>query len=83
MAMNSLPSVRFNTQLMTEDMAAKGWEIKDLAAQTSNISLRTAYRFFTGELQTIRTARSLAAVLGQPIDRYLIRASDSAEAVAS
>lgn len=77
MSMNSLPSVRFNTQLMAEDMAAKGWDVKDLAGKTKDVSLRTTYRFLTGELQTIRTAKALAEALGRSLGRYLVRSSEA------
>jgi predicted transcriptional regulator len=70
----NLPRVTFNGQLVAEDMAAKAWEIKDLARE-ANISLRTAYRFISGELQTITTGRQIARALGKPISRYLIRAA--------
>lgn len=81
MSMKSLPSVRFNAQLMAEDMAERGWEIKDLVARTDDVSQRTAYRFLSGELQTVRTGKALAKALGRSLGRYLIRSSD--EAVAS
>lgn len=68
----AMPRVRFDGQHLFEDMAAKGWELRELAAH-ADVSLRTAYRFVTGELQTISVAQKLAAALGQTPERYLVR----------
>ena len=73
----NLPRASFNGQLVVDDMAAKGWEIKDLARE-AEVSLRTAYRFLCGELQTVYTAKQIARALGRPVGRYLIRSGSQA-----
>ncbi len=64
------PVLMFDRQRLAEDMAAKGWDIKDLA-RSADISNRTVYRFLNGEIQTIRTVKKLASALGYSVRRYL------------
>lgn len=52
------------------DMAAKGWEVADLARE-SKLSVRTVYRFLNGEVQTKKTARAIAEAMGFAVRRYL------------
>lgn len=79
MATRSMPRVAFDGQLMAEDAAVKGWGPQELAAKTrGKLSQRTVYRFLSNEVQTTRTAKILASVLGYSIRRYLISASRSA-----
>lgn len=76
--------VRFNAQLMAEDIAAKGWSPAEFARR-AKVSDMTVYRFLDGTSQTAPTAAKLAKKLGQSVERYLIRASNAAsssEAVA-
>lgn len=76
MATRSLPRVTFNGQLLLEDAAAKGLDAKALAQKTTGknrLSLRTVYRFLSGEVQTSRTANILASVIGKPVSRYIVR----------
>lgn len=75
--MRSLPRVAYDGKLMAEDVAEKGWEPRDLARRAKGISLRTVYRFLSGEVQTAHTAKELARVIEQPISRYLIRSRRS------
>ena len=74
------PSVGFNVQLMTEDMAAKGWNKLDLAVR-AGVSDMTVIRFLRGESQTNPTAKKLAAALGRSVRRYII--ADRSEAVSA
>lgn len=74
MAMRSIPRVRYNGQLLMEDAAAAGLDAKALADRANGaLTLRTIYRFLSGEVQTVQTANVLAAVLGQPVGRYVAR----------
>lgn len=61
----------FNTHKMQVDMAALGWERKELAA-AARISEMTVSRFFRRERQTVKTARKLAGALGHHVRRYVI-----------
>jgi transcriptional regulator with XRE-family HTH domain len=70
MATTSAPRVRFNTQLIAEDMAEKGWTKLDLATQ-ARVSDMTVIRFLRGESQTAPTAKKLADALGHPVRRYI------------
>lgn len=60
------------------DMAAKGWESKDLAT-VSDVSEMTISRFLRGEVQTVKTARKIALALGRSPRYYLLRESNSTE----
>jgi transcriptional regulator with XRE-family HTH domain len=71
--------VTFNTALMREDTAAKGWLPTDLARR-AGVADMTVSRFLRGERQTPRVAKKLATALGKSVRRYLITAN---EAVAS
>lgn len=62
---------RFDGSKVAFDMAAKGWEVHDLAAR-AKVSTRTVYRFIGNEAQTTKTAKRIAAALGYSIRRYLI-----------
>lgn len=70
--------VRFNAQLMAEDLALKGWSKLELA-QKAGVADMTVIRFLRGEHQTGKTAKKLARALGFSPRRYLI---SSREAVA-
>lgn len=63
--------VGFNSQLMAEDMALKGWTKLDLA-QRAGVADMTVIRFLRGERQTAPTAKKLAEALGYSVRRYLI-----------
>lgn len=71
--------VAFNTALLSDDMAAKGWLPIDLA-RAADVASMTVYRFLSGECQTARTAGKLAKALGYSAERYLIRTSSEAMA---
>lgn len=66
------PRARYNTQLIAEDMAAKGWTKLDLANQ-AEVADMTVIRFLRGERQTAPTAKKLAKALGWSVRRYLLR----------
>ena len=57
---------------MTADMTGGGWSVVDLARK-AGLSYKTADRFLSGDVQTTKTAAKLAAALGRPITRYLLR----------
>lgn len=67
------PVVRFNGQLMAEDMAIKGLSKLELALK-AGVSDMTVIRFLRGERQTGKTARKLASALGYSVRRYLLAA---------
>lgn len=74
----------WDTQLMREDAAEKGWNVLDVAEEVVRRARKrrakaparaTVYRFFDGQFQTPRVASLIAAAIGQPLRRYLVRAS--------
>ena len=73
------PVIRFNGQLMAEDMAAAGWTKLELARR-AKVADFTVTRFLRGEQQSAPTAKKLAKALGQSVERYLIRLSGEAVA---
>lgn len=73
------PRVHFNTQLLAEDMAIKGWSKLDLA-NAADISDMTVIRFLRGENQTAKTARKIARALGYSVRRYIVSAESEARA---
>lgn len=64
------PKPRYDGVKVVRDMAAKGWETKDLAAATGK-SHMTIRRFLQGEVQTTKTATAIAGALGFEPGRYL------------
>jgi hypothetical protein len=81
MATRSFPQVAYDGRLMAEDAAVKGLDAKDLAARSGGeLSLRTVYRFLSNDVQTPRTARILARLIGRPVGRYVIRSGSRAVA---
>jgi transcriptional regulator with XRE-family HTH domain len=66
--------IEFDTQLLAEDMALKGWTKLDLARR-AGVADMTVIRFLRGERQTAPTAKKLAKALGHSLKRYLISAS--------
>lgn len=79
MQTHSEPRVQFNTQLLVEDMAVKGWTKVELANR-AGVADMTVIRFLRGESQTAQTAKKLAKALGFSIRRYLISAREEASA---
>lgn len=73
------PVVRYNTQLLAEDLARKEWTAAD-AARESNLSSKTVERFLSGEFQTLRTAKALARALKRSVGRYIVPQGDGAGA---
>lgn len=65
-------TVRFNHQLMAEDMAARGWKPAEFARR-AGVADMTVYRFLDGITQTPPTAKKLAEALSYDVERYLIR----------
>jgi transcriptional regulator with XRE-family HTH domain len=63
--------VRFNAQLMAEDMALEGLT-KVSFARRAGVSDMTVIRFLRGERQSPRTAKKLASALGYSPRRYLL-----------
>lgn len=64
--------VRFNTDRMATDAAAKGWNNSRLA-EASGVSAMTVGRFMSGEHQTPPTAKKLADALGFNLARYIVK----------
>ena len=71
------PRVRFDVSKIALDMAAKGWENKDLAA-AADVSEMTISRFLRGDTQTVKTARRIALALGRSPRYYLLRGDQEA-----
>lgn len=67
--------IKFNHQLMAEDMAEHGWTPAEFARR-ADVSDMTVYRFLDGTSQTAPTAKKLAEALGYTVRRYLSRAKD-------
>ena len=72
----SQPQVKYNRQLLAEDMAAMGWTKRDLALR-AGVSDMTVIRFLRGESQTAKTVTKLCRALKRRPDRYLIRSTDA------
>lgn len=70
-ALNAARRVRWDVQLMAEDMALRGWT-NVLFARRADVSDMTVIRFLRGERQTAKTAKKLAEALGYTSRRYLI-----------
>lgn len=68
--------VEFNSQLMAEDMAVKGWNKLDLAKR-ARVADMTVIRFLRGDNQTAATAKKLARALGYSVRRYLISSREA------
>lgn len=68
------PVVRYNTSLMRQDMAAKGWQPQDLAEKAELVP-STLSRFLNGHHQTARTAKKISTALGYSVRRYLLAES--------
>lgn len=64
------PVIHFDTQLMAEDLAAKGWLRAELARR-AKVSDASCYRFFQGRQRTATVAKKLAKALGQKPERYI------------
>lgn len=60
----------FDADRLLFDMAAKGWETKDLAAK-AHVSVMAVSKFLTRKVQTVKMANRLAHALGYKPDRYL------------
>jgi plasmid maintenance system antidote protein VapI len=65
-------TVRFDGELMAEDVALKGWKPLELAKR-AKVADMTVYRFLRNERQTAPIAKKLARALGyRTAKRYLI-----------
>jgi hypothetical protein len=72
-------TLKFNTALLAEDIALRGWLPIDLARK-AGVADMTVYRFLSGEVQTARTAKKLAEAMGYSVRRYLISSRTKAVA---
>lgn len=61
----------YKVELVLDDMALNGWLPIDLAKE-AGISDMTVSRFLSGETQTPRTAKKIAAALGHEVSRYYV-----------
>lgn len=73
------PVVRYDTQLMAEDMAVNGWT-KVILSRKARVADMTVIRFLRGEQQTAPTAKKLAKALGHSVRRYIVSAEPAAVA---
>jgi len=72
----SQPQVKYNRQLLAEDMAAMGWTKRDLALR-AGVSDMTVIRFLRGDHQhTGPTMKKLATALGWDVRRYIVPVSE-------
>jgi transcriptional regulator with XRE-family HTH domain len=71
MATQSRKPVAYDTAKLLQDMAKRGWEIKELAA-AAEVSHMTVSRFLRSEVQTVKTARRLSRALGRSPGYYLL-----------
>jgi ribosome-binding protein aMBF1 (putative translation factor) len=62
-------NLRFDGAKVAFDMAGNGWDVPELATR-AKVSVRTVYRFISGELQTHKSAKKLAVALGFSVRRY-------------
>lgn len=69
--MHKTAGASYDVALLRDDMTTKGWLPVDLARK-AGVSHMTVGRFLTGERQTARMAKRLAAALGYSVRRYLI-----------
>lgn len=67
------PVIRFDAQLMAEDMAGLGLRKNDLA-RLAGVADMTVIRFLRGEFQTAATNAKLARALGRQPARYILSA---------
>lgn len=70
------PVVRYDVQLMAEDMVGLGLNNVRLAAR-ARVSDMTVIRFLRGERQTAKTAKKLAEALGKKPGRYVVPADST------
>ena len=63
--------IRFDHELMAEDMALRGWSKVDLARR-AGVADMTVIRFLRGDCQTAKSAKKLSRALGYSVRRYLI-----------
>lgn len=71
--------IRYDGQLMTRDMAVRGWAKLDLA-RAARVSDMAVIRFLRGERQTNRMAKRLAEALNHSVERYIVDQRQEASA---
>lgn len=67
-----LPLVRYDRQRIAEDIAARGWSVRD-AARVSGVGFRTIYRFLHGGAANSKTMGAIAKALGTIPETYIQR----------
>lgn len=68
-----LPVVSYDRQRIAEDIAARGWSVRD-AARVAGIGYRTLYRFLGGEcVPATKTVASITKALGTIPETYIQR----------
>jgi plasmid maintenance system antidote protein VapI len=72
-----MQQIEFNTALLAEDLASKGWSSTDLA-RCADVAVSTVTRFMNGTHQTAPTAKKLATALGRSVRRYIVSRSEVA-----
>lgn len=61
----------YDTDRLMQDMARKGWELKDLAS-AAGVSHMTISRFLRDECQTVKTAKRISLAMGRAPGYYLV-----------
>lgn len=79
MSRKHVSSVTYDTLLIEQDMADRGWLKTDLA-RAAGVSDMTIGRFLRGRQHNARTASKIAAAFGRPLRRYIRRRVDVAVA---
>lgn len=66
------PTHTYDTDKLLDDLALRGWSGCELARQ-AGVSQHVVSRFLRGVYQTPANAIAIAAALGYPSKRYLVR----------
>ena len=66
------PVVRYDMQLLAEDMAVRAWMPNDLA-RAAGVDNATIWHFLRGSRRTPKTLGKIAKALGYKPARYVIR----------
>ena len=61
---------RIDRERLVEDMAAKGWLQRDLAAK-AGLHVMTVSRLMRGHLASVKVLTKAAKALGHPVRRYI------------
>jgi transcriptional regulator with XRE-family HTH domain len=73
------PKVTYDVEKLAADMAAKGWNVHQLA-RVADVTDKTITRFLERQIQTAKTIKKLADALGHSVRRYIVASRDGATA---